>query len=97
MQTKLTLRLEETVIEAAKQYAEARGTSVSKLVASYLAALTRVEEGPADDSWKANLSPATQRLVGIAKPPEGATGFDETDYYQHLEEKHSRHLRDKNN
>ena len=36
MQTKLTLTIEQTVIERAKQYARAKNRSVSKLVEEYL-------------------------------------------------------------
>jgi len=35
MQTKLTLRLEETLIEQAKQEAKKRGLSLSKIVSEY--------------------------------------------------------------
>ncbi len=95
MQTKLTLRLEGALIEAAKRYADERGTSVSKLVASYLDALTRAERAFTDDDWKAGLSPATRQLVGLAGSGSGSDALDEAAYLQQLEEKHSRHLREK--
>lgn len=95
MQTKLTLRLERDLIEAAKRYAEARGTSVSKLVSDYFDALTRTAGEPsADEDWKASLSPAVRRLVGLARPTVGQAAINEDDYYRYLEEKHSHHLRD---
>ncbi|MGI9175026.1 MAG: DUF6364 family protein [Rhodothermales bacterium] len=95
MQTKLTLRLERDLIEAAKQYAEARGTSVSKLVSDYFDALTRTAgAAPADEDWKASLSPAVRRLVGLARPAAGQAATDADDYDRYREEKHSRHLRE---
>ena len=39
MQTKLTLRLEEQLIERAKAHAKKRGKSVSQMVADYFALL----------------------------------------------------------
>jgi len=39
MQTKLTLRLEESLIEGAKAYAKSSGRSVSQIVADYFALL----------------------------------------------------------
>ena len=95
MQTKLTLRLERDLIKAAKQYADARGTSVSKLVADYFAALTQpADTQPADADWKASLSPVTRGLIGLARPAPGREALGEDDYYRYLEAKHSRHLRD---
>jgi len=43
MTAKLTLKLDEKVIEKAKAYAESRGVSLSRLVESYFAGLTRRE------------------------------------------------------
>jgi hypothetical protein len=45
MDTKLTLKLDEGVIEKAKAYAESRGVSLSRMVESYFAGLTREEHG----------------------------------------------------
>jgi hypothetical protein len=39
MTTKLTLSVDPTVVASAKRYAAARGTSVSRLVQDYLAAV----------------------------------------------------------
>lgn len=50
MDAKLTLKLDSEVIEKAKAYAERRGVSLSRLVESYFAGLTRggpVSEEPA--------------------------------------------------
>ena len=43
MNAKLTLKLDEAVIEKAKAYAERRGTSLSRIVEGYFAGLTQEE------------------------------------------------------
>jgi hypothetical protein len=75
---KLTLSIDETVIERARKYSDLHRTSISRLVSNYLNAL-------ASDDPESGLSPAVRRLMGIL-PPEA--GRDE--YRRHLEEKHSR-------
>jgi hypothetical protein len=92
MQTKLTLRLERHLIESAKAYADARGISVSQLVAAYLDALTRPSSSSADESWKDDLSPVTRRLVGLGRPEPGAVEAAESAFREHVTAKHSRHL-----
>lgn len=57
MQTKLTLRLEEQLIERAKAHAKKRGKSVSQMVADYFALLDR-EDRPE------TLAPLTRSLHG---------------------------------
>lgn len=49
MDSKLTLKLDERVIEKAKAYAERRGVSLSRLVENYFAglALRELQEEPA--------------------------------------------------
>jgi hypothetical protein len=44
--TKLTLRIEKPVIEAAKVYAKRHDTTLSRLVAEFLRSLERVEDRP---------------------------------------------------
>ncbi|ARA93098.1 hypothetical protein AWN76_007940 [Rhodothermaceae bacterium RA] len=86
--TKLTLRLDRDLIEAAKRYADEQGTSLSRLVAGYFRALARQTEAErqpqAEEDWKDRLSPWTRSLLG-RKP---AVDLDEEDYYRYLEEKH---------
>lgn len=79
MQTKLTLRLEEELIEQAKAHAARMGKSVSQVVADYFRVLTAEKRPMPKPS-----APVTRSLRGLLK---GAT-IDETDYRQHLEEKH---------
>jgi len=79
MQTKLTLRLEERLIEQAKTYAAEAGKSVSQIVAEYFKLLT-------SQKVKANHSsaPITQSLRGLLRESK----LDEKDYKKYLEKKH---------
>lgn len=78
MQTKLTLRLDDELIRAAKQHARQAGCSVSQMVSDYFAAIASAESRPA------TLAPKVSQLMGAL---EGA-GVDETDYRTHLERKY---------
>lgn len=75
--SKLTLSVDGRVVERAKRHAAKRGTSVSRLVESYLDALSR----PKADQ---QLSPVTRRLRGILK---GAK-YDRKAYLDYLERKY---------
>ena len=79
MQTKLTLRLEEQLIEQAKTYAAEAGKSVSQIVAEYFKLLTT-------QKVKANhpSTPITQSLRGLLRKSK----LDEKDYKKYLEKKH---------
>ena len=77
MQTKLTLRLEEQLIERAKAHAKKRGKSVSQMVAEYFALLDR-EDRPE------TLAPLTRSLHGALR----SSAVDEDTYREHLEEKY---------
>ena len=77
MQTKLTLRLEEQLIERAKAHAKKRGKSVSQMVADYFALLDR--EGRPE-----TLAPLTRSLHGALR----GTAVDEDTYRRHIEKKH---------
>jgi uncharacterized protein GlcG (DUF336 family) len=82
MSTKLTLRLDEQLIAAAKDYARANGRSVSVLVADYFAQLSgQAQRAP---SATASASPITTQLRGALK---GATA-SEGDHQAHLADKH---------
>jgi len=83
MQTKLTLRLDESVIARAKTWARKRGVSLSQAVASLFEQLPGAPE-------KA-LSPWTQKLVGIAVRGKRRPLSDEAirrAHLGHLEEKY---------
>jgi Family of unknown function (DUF6364) len=62
MTTKLTLTLDDKVIQAAKRYARAKGRSVSELVESYFKSLTGPDNEPAEE-----LTPAVKSLMGSFK------------------------------
>jgi hypothetical protein len=86
MSKKLTLRLNEDVIERAKEYASHRGTSVSQLVEDYFTRLT--ERGLAEDNEDAfpeRVPPLTRRLLDRHATSEA----DVEEYYEYLEEKYS--------
>ena len=100
MQTKLTLRLEDSAIENAKRYAHARDTSVSQLVADYFAQLSMPAGKTAARAKQQAAAPTipvkstTQRLRGLlAQKKSGAASgktamADETDYRRYLDEKY---------
>jgi uncharacterized protein DUF6364 len=79
MQTKLTLRLEDKLIEQAKSYAAQAGKSVSQVVADYFKMLTSEKTKPAPPS-----TPITLSLRGLLRE----SNLDETDYKKYLEGKH---------
>ncbi|MBT1071185.1 DUF6364 family protein [Pelotalea chapellei] len=79
MQTKLTLRLEDQLIEQAKSYAAQAGKSVSQIVAEYFKLLTSQKINPTPPS-----TPITQSLRGLLRDSK----LDEKDYKKYLEEKH---------
>ena len=79
MDTKLTLRLDEKLVDEAKREARMRGTSVSKMVAAYFRSL-------ASKSTKtdAALPPATASIFGSLQGKK----VDPADYRKHLEKKY---------
>ena len=79
MQTKLTLRLEDQLIEQAKSYAAQAGKSVSQIVAEYFKLLTSQKTKTSSPS-----SPITQSLRGLLRESK----LDEKDYKKYLEGKH---------
>jgi hypothetical protein len=79
MQTKLTLRLDDELIDRAKSYAQQRGRSVSQLVADYFELLPG---GAVED--EASLTPMVRSLLGVLRGAE----IGEEDYRRYLEEKY---------
>ena len=61
MITKLTLTLNQQVIESAKAYAKRNGKSLSSIVENYLRSLEQIEDA------KQTLSPEVKRLLGSVK------------------------------
>lgn len=64
MDTKLTLKLEQTIIEKAKDYAKSHRTSLSKLIENYLLNITN--EGGKEEK----ITPLVKSLSGIIKLPK---------------------------
>jgi hypothetical protein len=76
---KLTLSVDEDVVQRAKRYAARRGTSVSRLVERYLQLISRPPRLDVED-----LPPVLARLRGVLK----SSRLDETDYRRYLEKKY---------
>ena len=64
MDTKLTLKLEQKIIENAKNYARSHQTSLSKLIENYLQKITN------DHQEKEKITPLVKSLSGILELPE---------------------------
>lgn len=77
MQTKLTLRVEDSLIQQAKDYAREHDKSLSQIVADYFKALTESKQ-------RLENAPITQSLIGVLSTSE----VDEEDYKKHLEDKY---------
>ncbi len=64
MNTKLTLTIEQSIIEKAKSYAKEKGQSLSDIIENYLKAIT-TEQRIIED-----ISPLVNSLRGSFKSPE---------------------------
>lgn len=72
MDKKLTLSLNQEVVERAKAYAKSSNVSLSKLIESYLSALT------SRNKEKSTITPLVESLSGVIDLPDD---FDEKDAY----------------
>jgi hypothetical protein len=63
METKLTLRLNKSVIDRAKDYAHLHDVSLSKLIESYLDSVTEDKSAASDD-----ITPLVKSLSGVIPP-----------------------------
>jgi hypothetical protein len=82
METKLTLRLNDHVIERAKIYARSHRISLSKMIESYLDGLTQTKE----EESKIPITPLVESLSGVINLP---ADFDyKKAYRDYLEEKY---------
>ena len=79
MQKKLTLRLEENLIQRVKLYSKKRGKSISRIVADYFSLLDRKpsQKAPA-------LTPTVQSPKGVLKGSRAG----KQDYRRYLEKKY---------
>jgi len=80
MQTKLTLRMEDELINMAKSVAEKKGKSLSKMVADYFQAVTK--KGISEDIIE--LPPNVKSLYGALSNSK----IDESDYKKYIEGKY---------
>lgn len=81
MNTKLTLRLEENLIQSAKVYSAKTGQSISKIVSNYFSLIdVMLSEKPQA------VSKITSSLRGCLKKESGVT--EEVDYKKYLESKY---------
>lgn len=82
MNTKLTLTIQQDVIQKAKEYAKDKNRSLSDIIENYLKSLT--EENKVEN--KPKLTPIVKSLKGSFKLPEN---FDyKEELKKALEEKH---------
>ena len=79
MNTKLTLTVEESVIERAKSFAKNTGRSLSEIIENYLVTITREDTAN-------NLSPKLKKIVGAVRLPEDFN--EEEELRSALEKKH---------
>lgn len=83
MDTKLTLKLNESVIQRAKKYASDKKMSLSRLIENYLDSLTREQ----NDDFE--LSPFVKSIFsGKSIPVDADWKTLREDYIEHLEKKY---------
>ena len=81
MYTKLTLKLNEAIIEQAKAYAKKKNTSLSKLIESYLGLLIDPDE-------EQEVTPLVKSLSGVIDLPKD---FDnKNSYRKHIVNKYTK-------
>jgi hypothetical protein len=81
MDTKLTVKLDDSIIDRAKLYAKKKNTSLSKLIEAYLGLLV-------DPSNENEITPLVKSLSGAISLPKG---FDyKKSYKDHVTKKYSK-------
>lgn len=80
MNTKLTLRLNNELIDAAKNYAKKEGKSLSQIVSEFFAAISSKKI----NSQNMKLKPKTSKLYGSLK----GSLISKDDYKKHIEKKY---------
>lgn len=79
MDTKLTLKLDKSIIDRAKEYAKGKNISLSKMIENYLQALTNKQ------GKEIEISPLVESLIGVISPQEADY---KKDYTKYLSEKY---------
>jgi hypothetical protein len=82
MDTKLTLKLNESVIEQAKLYAKSKNTSLSQLIETYLSLMVN----PKDSNEE--VTPLVKSLSGVIKLPKHHDS--DKSYKNHILNKYSK-------
>jgi hypothetical protein len=82
MDTKLTLKLNESVIEQAKIYAKSKNTSLSQLIETYLTLIVNPKDGNEE------ITPLVKSLSGVIKLSKN-DGTDKS-YKRHILDKYSK-------
>ena len=82
MQAKLTLRIDDALISAAKRYAESNDKSVSQVVSDYFQVL---QQSTSIKQTMADLPPITRSLKGLLK---NKSSLSKVTYKKYLEEKY---------
>lgn len=72
MNTKLTLTIEQSVIEKAKKYAKEKERSLSDLIENYLKALTKDSDYDELGKKDIELTPIVKSLKGTFKAPKNS-------------------------
>lgn len=83
METKLTLRMDEKIIEAAKIHAQKQGVSLSKLVADYLQMISN--KRALASTFKP--TPILSEITGVLSKSSGKKDL-RNEYHKYLEEKY---------
>ena len=83
MSSKLTLYIEDDLINYAKEYAKEHHLSVSRVVNNFLAAL-RQETGRQKEKKDSGTAPVTTSLKGVLSDSD----IGISDYHRYLEEKY---------
>lgn len=86
METKLTLRMDENIIRAAKKYAQKQGVSLSKLVADYLRIIS-VKTNSSKNKTAFEPTPILSEITGVLQKASRHKDLRE-EYRDHLEEKY---------
>lgn len=86
METKLTLRMDENIIRAAKKYAQKQGVSLSKLVADYLRIIS-VKTNSSKNKTAFEPTPILSEITGVLQKASRHKDLRE-EYRAHLEEKY---------
>lgn len=81
MDTKLTLKLNNVIIEQAKRYAQEKNTSLSKLIESYLGKLVAMDDAQ-------EITPLVKSLSGVVDLPRNFDAQEE--YKKHVLNKYAK-------